>query len=105
MNIRSLIILMVWMCGGGVFAQTDSLSVQGNISQAGYANPQTYMIADLEISGDTNYTKNQIMRFTGLRLGEKIDIPGAKINNGLRSEEHTSELQSRPHLVCRLLLE
>src|SRR3989442_15449034 len=24
---------------------------------------------------------------------------------GLRSEEHTSELQSRPHLVCRLLLE
>src|SRR5690554_7595851 len=25
--------------------------------------------------------------------------------NTLRSEEHTSELQSRPHLVCRLLLE
>src|SRR5439155_3699566 len=25
--------------------------------------------------------------------------------NGLRSEEHTSELQSRGHLVCRLLLE
>src|SRR3989442_2378353 len=25
--------------------------------------------------------------------------------NLARSEEHTSELQSRPHLVCRLLLE
>src|SRR5690554_7597462 len=25
--------------------------------------------------------------------------------NARRSEEHTSELQSRPHLVCRLLLE
>src|SRR5690625_5322060 len=25
--------------------------------------------------------------------------------DGLRSEEHTSELQSRGHLVCRLLLE
>src|SRR5215813_2972893 len=25
--------------------------------------------------------------------------------NILRSEEHTSELQSRPHIVCRLLLE
>src|SRR5690554_7154194 len=25
--------------------------------------------------------------------------------NSARSEEHTSELQSRPHLVCRLLLE
>src|SRR3989442_6521124 len=27
------------------------------------------------------------------------------VANELRSEEHTSELQSRPHLVCRLLLE
>src|SRR5690554_7107563 len=26
-------------------------------------------------------------------------------DDSLRSEEHTSELQSRPHLVCRLLLE
>src|SRR3989442_11574172 len=28
-----------------------------------------------------------------------------KIKEQGRSEEHTSELQSRPHLVCRLLLE
>src|SRR5439155_11768928 len=28
-----------------------------------------------------------------------------KISGGARSEEHTSELQSRGHLVCRLLLE
>src|SRR5207253_9576342 len=29
----------------------------------------------------------------------------AKLAGRLRSEEHTSELQSRGHLVCRLLLE
>src|SRR5690554_2768994 len=29
----------------------------------------------------------------------------ANSGNSRRSEEHTSELQSRPHLVCRLLLE
>src|SRR5690554_7382535 len=29
---------------------------------------------------------------------------GSNAHSG-RSEEHTSELQSRPHLVCRLLLE
>src|SRR5690625_6683765 len=34
-------------------------------------------------------------------------IPSTRYNKGLvfRSEEHTSELQSRGHLVCRLLLE
>src|SRR6266498_3144733 len=31
--------------------------------------------------------------------------PSRRTTIGLRSEEHTSELQSRPHLVCRLLLE
>src|SRR3989442_7488873 len=52
---------------------------------------------------------------TGLPLTEEIcltiDIhviagqPAEGILNVYRSEEHTSELQSRPHLVCRLLLE
>src|SRR2546429_1513838 len=32
-----------------------------------------------------------------------VDLPGEP--GVLRSEEHTSELQSRLHLVCRLLLE
>src|SRR5690554_7610739 len=31
--------------------------------------------------------------------------PIGEIFSDARSEEHTSELQSRPHLVCRLLLE
>src|SRR5690554_7398842 len=34
----------------------------------------------------------------------ELSIAGQRIDQ-LRSEEHTSELQSRPHLVCRLLLE
>src|SRR5690554_7507657 len=33
-----------------------------------------------------------------------VTLPALK-NRVNRSEEHTSELQSRPHLVCRLLLE
>src|SRR5690554_7392187 len=36
---------------------------------------------------------------------EKHSYVQDKISLDGRSEEHTSELQSRPHLVCRLLLE
>src|SRR3989442_2420611 len=32
-------------------------------------------------------------------------IVNNRLDRPARSEEHTSELQSRPHLVCRLLLE
>src|SRR5437870_10097933 len=38
-------------------------------------------------------------------VGGLVDRVGAKTPDGQRSEEHTSELQSRGHLVCRLLLE
>src|SRR5437870_8825177 len=34
-----------------------------------------------------------------------VDVPGSRSAGPARSEEHTSELQSRGHLVCRLLLE
>src|SRR3989442_11224998 len=37
-----------------------------------------------------------------IELAAKLPRTSARL---LRSEEHTSELQSRPHLVCRLLLE
>src|SRR2546422_2820741 len=32
-------------------------------------------------------------------------LDGLRVHRAARSEEHTSELQSRLHLVCRLLLE
>src|SRR3989449_7807626 len=42
-------------------------------------------------------------------VGDHAGRPGAAAggaaDGGARSEEHTSELQSRLHLVCRLLLE
>src|SRR2546421_7961063 len=39
-----------------------------------------------------------------VRLGESLNFDHRAANLG-RSEEHTSELQSRSDLVCRLLLE
>src|SRR5690554_7695636 len=41
----------------------------------------------------------------GERTSELPFVVARVILQDFRSEEHTSELQSRPHLVCRLLLE
>src|SRR5215813_14893720 len=45
----------------------------------------------------------------GVRAGDRVALlaescPEWSVTDYARSEEHTSELQSRPHLVCRLLL-
>src|SRR3712207_7857990 len=37
--------------------------------------------------------------------GDESDARGGAVPRRRRSEEHTSELQSRQYLVCRLLLE
>src|SRR5690554_5605079 len=42
---------------------------------------------------------------TNEKVESKAFLLGGKARVRARSEEHTSELQSRPHLVCRLLLE
>src|SRR5690554_7585021 len=52
---------------------------------------------------------NQIKElFINLSKDHKLEglaISTTGVIDDERSEEHTSELQSRPHLVCRLLLE
>src|SRR2546429_2467318 len=52
----------------------------------------------------TTLFRSVVFRSEGLELTVHGIAPeGSSIQN--RSEEHTSELQSRLHLVCRLLLE
>src|SRR5690554_7371126 len=55
----------------------------------------------LALVGESGSGKS-VSALSVLRL---LDERHADYPSGSRSEEHTSELQSRPHLVCRLLLE
>src|SRR5437899_5056290 len=66
-------------------------------------------------SGDTVYVpskdrKERIGRLLQMHASDRTEIKEVRAGDiaaavGLRSEEHTSELQSLRHLVCRLLLE
>src|SRR5258708_16019559 len=52
--------------------------------------------------------RNVPVRFVSITLfqcSRRISSTGAPQDEEMRSEEHTSELQSPDHLVCRLLLE
>src|SRR5690554_7402389 len=56
--------------------------------------------ADVKAFARENLTAYKVPRFVEFR----DELPKTNVGK-IRSEEHTSELQSRPHLVCRLLLE
>src|SRR5690554_7793083 len=69
---------------------------------------RTFQIFE-KLGGEADYFENVLTAAgdgsttSGLFEEREKDERG-RWNKG-RSEEHTSELQSRPHLVCRLLLE
>src|SRR3989442_3461745 len=45
-----------------------------------------------------------VQNLAGLGIGLFVNLSSLVDEESDRSAEHTSELQSRPHLVCRLLL-
>src|SRR5207247_2762759 len=56
--------------------------------------------------GEVEKFRYLVMRYvTGGSLAQRIERERLSMQEFLRSEEHTSELQSRVDLVCRLLLE
>src|SRR5690554_7773941 len=97
------------------------------LTEAGYAPVMAYfeclhelkLIVDLMYEGgiaNMNYSISNNAEYGEYVTGPEVinDESRAAMRNALkriqngeyaRSEEHTSELQSRPHLVCRLLLE
>src|SRR5215217_6404428 len=53
----------------------------------------------------TGFSHSPTCRLTAPRGTLGYEAPAPKLGGKFRSEEHTSELQSRQYLVCRLLLE
>src|SRR5690554_8015788 len=90
----------------------DGALVGKSIVEAGLRHLQRIYLAEIERRGSVISAVTPDERLQGgdrlVFVGETDAIIDVLRINGLvpsRSEEHTSELQSRPHLVCRLLLE
>src|SRR2546429_3382978 len=82
-----------------LFPYTTLFRSQGLV-QGNYVTPQEFINARASAEqAEAAYRRAAInLSYTDIRAGVGI----GKVD---RSEEHTSELQSRLHLVCRLLLE
>src|SRR5947208_5878430 len=72
-----------------------SSRTSGPASRVSYTTTERHLNAGCKLS----------YRADRLDLSCKAPTPGGNVRLFQRSEEHTSELQSPDHLVCRLLLE
>ncbi len=44
-----------------------------------------YILKDIVVDGIKKYSPDQVLRFTGLRKGEQIEVPGQKISEAIKN--------------------
>ncbi|UII27868.1 outer membrane protein assembly factor BamA [Fulvivirga maritima] len=49
-----------------------------------YSNPQEYVIADIQVTGLRVLDKNALISLSGLKVGDKIKVPGDQISGAIR---------------------
>lgn len=64
--------------------EKDSTSVPTQAATQLPAQNGPYVLRDIVVDGVKKYTPAQILRFTGLNKGERVDIPGQKVSNAIK---------------------
>ena len=87
---RIVLFLICVIVGGEVFGQFNrsrnktTTTPTLTSSTLNYANPQEYFIGGIEIEGLNVLDKNAMISLTGLKIGDKIKIPGDEITGAIR---------------------
>jgi outer membrane protein insertion porin family len=82
-----VLILLLIFVGVDSVAQFRKGRDRGNTSvdaNLNYANPTEYFIAGIEVVGLNILDKNAMISLTGLKVGDKIKIPGDAISSAIR---------------------
>src|SRR5690625_3415097 len=91
---------------GKEFADYIDINRLGGISSKGLTLNKNLGNRGVRIYETASGIMNSIgLQNPGIKYFIKEELPFLLDKDAVRSEEHTSELQSRGHLVCRLLLE
>src|SRR5690554_711359 len=112
MNLKKVSAAMVLITGLTATASVQAHRAWMLPSATVLSGEQAWVTVDGAVSNSLFYFEHHPLNLDELQIRSPSGSPVLAQNKAIgkyrsifRSEEHTSELQSRPHLVCRLLLE
>ncbi|MDH4057570.1 MAG: outer membrane protein assembly factor BamA, partial [Cyclobacteriaceae bacterium] len=83
-SVLIIILLLVGFDSIAQFRRSRERSNTGTDSNLNYSKPAEYFIAGIEVTGLNILDKNSMISLTGLRVGDKIKIPGDAISDAIR---------------------
>ena len=87
MKLRLLfLLLLLLIISQTITAQTAQDTLQSELATIpiDYATPSIYEIADIKIEGADSYEDYVLIGFSGLKVGQRIKIPGDEITNAIK---------------------
>lgn len=85
---RNFLILVILLCATvdawSQFRNRRGTTPAGESSSLNYANPAEYIIAGIDVTGINVLDKNAMISISGLKIGDKIKIPGDAISGAIR---------------------
>ncbi len=70
--------------GSRVSGSESTQPAPGVSTEFKYSDPKTYEIAEITTSGTKFYDANSLVSISGLRVGDKIEIPGEAVRGAMR---------------------
>ncbi|MCF8303156.1 MAG: BamA/TamA family outer membrane protein [Bacteroidales bacterium] len=69
---------------GFTFQGIAQVSVKDQLGEIDYSNPQKYEIGGITVTGAENLNPNVLIMISGLVVGDKIDVPGDKVQKAIK---------------------
>lgn len=79
------ILLLLCFLVAGLLQNLKAQEIFGNNKEVSYTNPQEFTLAGVQVLGTKFVDKEVLIMLSGLKIGEKITIPGDKVSKAINN--------------------
>ena len=82
--LRKLILISLLLTYQFAFSQIKIGGINNSNFSLNYSDPQEFEIGGMKVSGVQFLDENAVLSLTGLKVGDKVNIPGDRVSTAIK---------------------